>query len=128
SVNYGSNALAGTINIISKKKDDRKLSVGLNTYTENIGTYNIEAESAFKLAKNHSMQLSFGRNYFDGWSPSDDFLPSFKSQPADSSRTNQWNPKEQYFGKLQYHFNYKDMQFSYKGAFFDETISNYGAP
>ncbi|MBL4707249.1 MAG: TonB-dependent receptor plug domain-containing protein, partial [Flavobacteriales bacterium] len=38
SVNYGSNALAGTINIITKKEGEGKLAIGLNSYTENIGT------------------------------------------------------------------------------------------
>lgn|SRR5690554_278083 len=128
SVNYGSNALAGTINIISGTEYKEKLSVGLEAYSENIGTYNLEARTAFKLAENHAMQILFGRNYFDGWSPTDDFLPSFKAQKADSSRSKQWNAKEQYFGSLQYHFNYKDLLFSYKGEFFDEKISNLGLP
>ena len=47
SVNYGSNALAGTINIITKKHQDEKLSLGINSYTENIGTYNLETNIGF---------------------------------------------------------------------------------
>lgn len=128
SVNYGSNALAGTINIITKKEQKGKLSVGINSYTENIGTYNVETNLGVALAKNHSINLSLGRNYFDGWSPNDAFIPSFEAQRADSGRVKQWNPKEQYFGRIQYNLNYKKMQLNYKGEFFDETISNFGAP
>jgi len=128
SVNYGSNALAGTINIITKKDQKQKVSVGIDSYNESIGKFNLESRLGFKLAKNHSLSLSLGRNYFDGWSPNDEFLPSFSAQLADSNRVKQWNPKEQYFGRLQYHFNYKKLRFSYKGEYFDEVIRNYGAP
>lgn len=128
SVNYGSNALAGTINIITKKEQKEKLHLGLNTYTESIGTYNIETNIGYSPAENHSLNLSIGRNYFDGWNPEDDFFPSFSRQRADSGRVNQWNPKEQYFGRLQYNYKYRGLLLSYKGEFLDETITNYGFP
>ena len=128
SVNYGSNALAGTINIITKKGQKEKLNLGLNTYTESIGTYNFETNIGYSPDKNHNLNLSIGRNYFDGWKPEDDFLPSFSRRPADSGRVDQWNPKEQYFGRLQYNYKYRDLLLSYKGEFLDETITNKGFP
>ncbi len=128
SVNYGSNALAGTINIISKTKTNEKLNLGIGSYSENIGTFNFEGKAAFKIAKNHNMQLNIGRNYFDGWSPEDDFLPTFKPHVADSSRAKQWNARTQNFGKLQYYYSFKELLFSYKGELFQEVISNLGLP
>lgn len=128
SVNYGSNALAGTINIITKKEQEEKVTVGINAYTESIGTYNLETSVGYSPRKNHNLNLSVGRNYFDGWNTDDDFLPSFAAQRADSGRVQQWNPKEQYFGRLQYNLRFKQLLFSYKGEFLDETITNFGSP
>ncbi|MBL4707849.1 MAG: TonB-dependent receptor, partial [Flavobacteriales bacterium] len=89
---------------------------------------NLETNVGFSPAKNHSINVSMGRNYFDGWNAADDFLPTFEAQRADSGRAKQWNPKEQYFGRLQYNYKYKEMLMSYKGELFDETISNFGLP
>jgi outer membrane receptor for ferrienterochelin and colicins len=128
SVNYGSNALAGTINIITKKESKEKLSVGLQSYTENIGKYNLTGNVSWKLKKQHSFYVAGGRNYFDGWSLGEDFFPSFSAQKADSGRVQQWNPKEQYFGRLRYNYSLKNILLSYKGEFFNEKITNLGYP
>lgn len=128
SVNFGSNALAGTINIITKKEQKEKVNSGVNSYTENIGTYNLDANVGISLHENHNVNVSVGRNYFDGWNAEDNFFPSFKAQRADSGRAQQWNPKEQYFGRLQYNLNFKELLISYKGELFNETITNRGLP
>jgi outer membrane receptor for ferrienterochelin and colicins len=128
SVNYGSNALAGTINIITKKESSEKWSAGLSQYTENIGTYNFHSTFSKQFGKRHLFRLSAGRNYFDGWRPEDPFWPSFKAQLADSSRVDQWNPKEQFFGRLQYFYRLQDLRLGYKAEFLDETITNKGLP
>lgn len=128
SVNFGSNALAGTINIITKKESKERFYAAINSYTENIGTYNLETNFGFSPNKKQNIHLSLGRNYFDGWSSGDEFLPSFDSQLADSGRVQQWNPKEQYFGRIQYNLKIKDLLFSYKGEVLNEKISNFGLP
>lgn len=128
SVNYGSNALAGTINIITKKQSKELLSVGIDSYLENIGTYNFTVKAATQLKRKHSIRTSLGRNYFDGWNEGDDFLPSFNRQRADSSRAKQWNQREQYFGRLNYNYSFKELTIGYKGELFDERISNLGLP
>ncbi len=128
SVNYGSNALAGTINIITKKESKEQLSLRLTSYSENSGQFNQEINIGTRFKKQHSVRLSLGRNFFDGWNKGDDFWPSFKAERADSGRVKQWKPKEQYFGRLQYHFNYKQMLIGYKGELFEEKITNLGYP
>lgn len=128
SVNYGSNALAGTINIITKKDNKKAWSIGASSYTENIGTYNFNVFAAKSFAKKHQIRLSAGRNYFDGWKASDDFLPTFGAELADSGRVDQWNPKEQRFGRAQYFYSLKNFRLGYKFELMDETIYNYGLP
>ncbi|MDE0771482.1 MAG: TonB-dependent receptor [Salibacteraceae bacterium] len=128
SVNYGSNALAGTINIITKKENKEIFRIGVSTYNENIGTHNNTIYGNVRLLKNHSIGFSAGRNFFDGWSPDDTFWPDYSAKLADSGRVKQWNPKEQYFGRFQYHYNLNKSRITYKLDFYEETIENRGAP
>jgi outer membrane receptor for ferrienterochelin and colicins len=127
SVNFGTNALAGTINLITRKEAKDKLSFGLNSYVENTGTYDFSGHSTFRHGKNTFM-LSGGRNYFDGWAPEDAFLPDFSKTPADSSRSKRWKPKEQYLGRLQYYRDIKKIKVGIKAEAFNETITNRGRP
>jgi outer membrane receptor for ferrienterochelin and colicins len=126
-VNYGSNALAGTLNIITKKNSRDKYDIYLNGYTENIGTYNLDAGVSFS-AKKHFLSLSGGRNFFDGWHPSDNFFPEFEQPVADSTRYKSWNPKTQYFGRAQYNYQFDKVKLGYKGEIFKEKITNRGLP
>ena len=85
SVSYGTNALAGTINIITKKVDDASTGVYAQAYTENIGNYNVDAGFHFNK-KNHTVKLTGGRNFFDGWDPNDTFWDDTQPQLADTNR------------------------------------------
>ncbi len=127
SVNYGTNALAGTINIITKKTKNKKNSVSLSSYNENIGNFN-QHMSYFGNHQNHNYSLSAGRNFFDGWNPDDKFFSDFKPTIADSNRFKQWKPKEQLFGRINYQYSFKKHQVGIKSEFFNEKITNRGLP
>lgn len=126
SVQYGTNALAGTINIITRKKSNKAFSASITPYYESIGTYNLSGDvTVFK--KGNSIQFTGGRNYFDGWNNEAPFyLP--KSAPADSSRYKQWKPKEQYFGGLNFAHKFSKGDIGLSSNFFDEMIINRGLP
>lgn len=127
SVQYGTNALAGTINIITKKSKYQTQTIGITSYYESIGAYNLTGDAT--LSKNkHSLQLSGGRNYFDGWNPSDKLFYFPKPHIADSTRFKQWKAKEQYFGSIGYQYQFKKANVGYKGDYFNEKISNRGYP
>lgn len=127
-VNYGTDALAGTINLITKKTQQHTWDAGLSTYYESIGTYNINGRLGFHKG-NHTILLSGGRNFFDGWRDGEKpFSLSLKAKPADSDRVFQWKPKEQYFTNLQYIYQVGKTTFNYKGDYFNELITNRGAP
>ena len=72
SVNYGSDALAGTINIITKKADKKNIDQFFNSYYESVGKYNNSILLNHKY-KNQSVSNLFTRNYFSGWSKEDEF-------------------------------------------------------
>ena len=127
SVNYGTDALAGTINLITKKKNNDGISYNINTYFESAGQYNLDGDFNFKK-NNNLFKFSAGRNLFDGWSAHDPFFQFPKSRPADSLRSKSWNPKEQFFGSLN-HIHSKD-KLTIRSYFnyFDEQILNRGMP
>jgi outer membrane receptor for ferrienterochelin and colicins len=112
SMQYGTNALGGVVNIITKSATE-KFSAKLNTYYESVGQYNIDGSLAFNKHKN-SLRISGGRYFFDGYSE------------HDTSRVKQWDPKEQYFASLKYGYKLKDVQLTYSGNFFREKIENRG--
>ena len=92
SVEYGTNALAGTINLITKKSARKKYNLNLNTYYETVGQYNVDGSLKFNR-KGYNYSLTGGRIFFDGWDVSDPFITMNTIKIADSTRFNSWKPK-----------------------------------
>lgn len=128
SVSYGTNALAGTINLILKKPKQNKIEAKVGTYSESNGIFNSQIRLGYGIT-NHSFTISGSRNFFDGWNPGEkvEFI-SLQPTLADSSRHQQWKPKEQWSGLLQYQFIKKACSFGYKAQLFQEQIFNRGFP
>jgi len=114
SVVYGSNALAGAINIITKENSHSNYSGNVNTYAESIGTVNINGNITFKKKK-HSFSLSGGRNYFNGV-----YLD------IDTNRAQQWKPKEQYSADFNYSLSNTNSKFKYQSSFMRERLLDKG--
>lgn len=109
SVIYGSNALGGVINLISKDNRYAKVKTSLNLYYETVGVYNTDLNLAFKNKK-HSFIVSGGRDFFGG----------FDSDA--SSRSSEYKPKEQYNVAATYHFTGKKSEVKLKNDFFKENL------
>jgi outer membrane receptor for ferrienterochelin and colicins len=109
SVQYGSNALAGAINIITKENTRNKFLASASTYYESVGIYNGNASIAVNQ-KGNSFSLDGGRNFFSGF-----------SRP-DTSRSQQWKPKEQLFANTFYSLNKNNLKFRTDAKIFRETI------
>lgn len=113
SVLYGSDALGGVINLITKSNKEEQWNGNATGYYESVGNYNTDI-SIGKGFKNSSLYFNAGRNFFDGWSPND------------SLRSQQWNPKEQYFANLKYNKTVNGYKMSLQYNFNDETVFNKG--
>lgn len=126
SVSYGTDALAGTINIITKKNQSKAFELISNNYFESSGKANNNLSLGWRLGK-HQIRAEGGRHYFDGWDPSHSAF-HFKKPIADSSRMLLWKPKTQYFAGLNYRYNRKNTYLNYSGEFYHEDIINRGYP
>ena len=127
SVNYGTNALAGTVNIITKKKGSKGVTAEISPYYETIGNYNISGLVSVNRSGHH-LTLDGGRNYFDGWTSTDPFIQFPKVRLADTNRVKTWKPKEQYFAGVRYSYLNERWVISVFGKYFDELIINRGMP
>ena len=125
SVNYGTDALAGTINLISKKTESSRIN--LNSYYETVGKYNLDGVFSFPL-NNHRLTFAGGRNYFDGWSASDNFRLIPTVTLADTNRFKNWKPREQYYAKSTHLFSKKTWSIRSYAEYFFENILNRGFP
>ncbi len=114
-VQYGTDAVAGTINLITKKAQHSKFQAEVNSYLEAIGRQNFDGSAQWAASPNSQLSFSFGRNNFQGYDPNPD------------ARNLQWNPKEQWFGSAQFKQRYRKNVFRLRSDFFDETIINLGA-
>lgn len=106
---FGSDAIAGVINLISKKIKTEGFSGGGKFYYESNGTFNVNANAGLLKNKNE-ITFHIGRNFFDGYATYD----TLRSKP--------WKPKEQYTGDLGYTYHFKNGSLKYLGNISSETL------
>lgn len=137
-VDYGNNALAGIINIITKKSSKSNWSINMMVQEETVGKEydwyeaggvekgkgrHIQAlDISKKLGSNWSIKAGVNRNHFQGyWGE----LKGKKYLEQDNSRGYEWLPKEQWnsYGSIYY----KKGNFSafYKLSYLNEEINKY---
>lgn len=117
SVIYGTDAIAGTINLITKKPGNKLYTANINTQYETVGTYNADINAGVQY-KNTQLSVSGGRNYFDGYSPNED----------PKQRVMLWKPKEQYFADAQLRFRFGKQNHRVYSQYFTEKITARYAP
>lgn len=127
SVNYGTNALAGTINLITKKGGGRPATLKASAYAEHIGRLNTTLTATRHWGRN-DVVLTAGRNFFGGWDPSQASWADLGPSRADTSRFQQWKPREQIFGRLSYRWVGDRWDLGYKGEAMHDLITNRGMP
>ncbi len=113
SVIYGSNAIAGVVNIITKENRNTSLTAYANAYLESVGVYNFNGGGSFHKKKN-SFSLDLARNFFDGYSV------------VDTARSLQWNPRLQYNVDSYYLYTGTKTRVKASIQYFDEMIQDKG--
>jgi len=115
SVSYGTDALGGVINLITKKSQLGRYDLNLTSQVEARGENRYAAAFGARLSDDVTLRLNGGYDVFGGFSEND------------SLRSVLWNPKEQWFADayLGYRLDDKRKLF-YTGSFFDEEVQNLG--
>ena len=113
SVVYGSNALAGVINIITTENKNSSITSSINNYYETVGVYNIDADFSYRKKKNYVF-VAAGRNFFDGYTTT----PELRSM--------MWKPKRQYNGNIDYSYTGLHQTIKLSASIFDELLQDKG--
>lgn len=127
-VEFGTNALAGTINLITKSVRQEGLSASASAQYETVGQHEFKAAATHANGRGRTLSASFNQYYFDGWSPDDPLLDGFAPFIADTGRVALWNPKLQRTARLSGKWKRGDWIINPSVDAVHETIENRGAP
>jgi outer membrane receptor for ferrienterochelin and colicins len=116
SVIYGSDAMAGVINIISKENSKKPFTASADLYYESIGKYNASVSASFHKV-NHTFNVQASRNFFQG-----------ASLPGDPIRVKTWKPSLQYNVDANYIYSTKKSKLKFSTSYFNETYLILGSP
>ena len=109
SVVYGNNALAGTINLITKQNKHHTLETNAKVYTESVGRYSGNIGLSQKLG-NHNLLADGGYEYFSGV----DFYKTTRSMD--------WKPKNLYRFNLGHIWNSANWQLNTRFSFYNDRL------
>jgi outer membrane receptor for ferrienterochelin and colicins len=84
---FGTDALGGVINIITRNAAKKGTETRANLYMDGLGNYNADLTLSQRLNKHFSYNLNAGRHFFDGV----DYNPE--------TRIVDWKPKTRYFAE-----------------------------
>ncbi len=110
---YGTDAIGGLINIITKQSSKNTSEGNANALYESVGRYNFDGNVFFKMGSDH-FSANGGRNFFDGFSN------------PDTGRWQQWKPYEQHFFGLAYGLKSRFTDLQLKADYFHQTSQNKG--
>lgn len=124
-VSYGADALAGVINLISRKAAGNQLSVEASMHTESVGNeYSLFDEGihspslsiGYGIDEHWSLRGSYRLNRYGGW------------QGTGEGRDKSWYPRTQHQSSAQLAHRQERWELYYRLDLLDETLSNLGAP
>lgn len=115
SVNFGTDALGGVINIITKKQKSDSRTARVGAYAESVGQYNADF-SLGASGKKNSLLVSGNRNFFAGYSEDK------------NSRNKLWKPRTQYNADVTYTRFIDKGSIRFSNQFFTESLIDRGVP
>ncbi|XZF12864.1 TonB-dependent receptor plug domain-containing protein [Chitinophagaceae bacterium MMS25-I14] len=129
SVMYGTDAIGGVINLITKK-NVKPISFQAGFNYESVGKYNVDANASLRLNKRSSITVGGARNFFQGWKYNDTLLQDKNSgQRYPAHRSLLFKPKEQYIANVAYTYtSASGFRLQLASDFMHEKVTDYSAP
>lgn len=125
SVVYGSDALGGVINIITKK-ENKPFGLFINSHAETVGKYNFDGGITLKPGKRSQFTIGGGRNYFQGWKYVDGPVV-YDADTLFTQRSLFFKPNEQFIGNVAYSYTASTgFKLNIASDFLKEKVSNKG--
>ena len=115
SVVYGTSALAGVINIITKQNTRNRNSINANTYIDNKNNYNVGVNGSVIRGTN-TFSLSGQRNMFQG------------VNLDESTRSMKFNPELVYNADAEYAYRKNDFSLRLKTSYMNDEVIDNGDP
>ncbi|EJL69841.1 TonB-dependent receptor plug domain-containing protein [Chryseobacterium populi] len=134
-VEYGNGALAGVINIITKKNNTKKISVRASLQEETVrndydlrkkgnGRHIQNVNVDYNLNNNWFANISFNHNQFMGYEGNREGYKYF-GDDVEKTRGNEWNPKDQYDASALLKYTKNKTSFFYKLSYLHEKFNFY---
>ena len=117
SVFYGTDAMAGTINLITDRRQTKPFQASVSTHAESVGAYKFSASLGY-MKGNSRLSATGGTYLFSGLSANEN--------TTEDSRALLWEPRQQRYGSLQYLHWFGDLRLNYSGRLFFETLTKLG--
>lgn len=109
SVIYGSNALAGVVNIISNDISRNSFSANASSYVESVNVVNFDGGASLRKGRN-AFGVRAGRNFFGGY------------LPIDNGRALVWKPKRQVNADVDHYLSLPKITIKSRLSHFDELL------
>ena len=120
SVFYGTDAMGGVINLITKKDQEDTVNGSVSAYYESIEATNLTADIGYKFDEN-LIKINGGYYQFNGLSTSD-------NSDIENPRNLNWEERQQYFGDFTFITGFKDLKLRYNANLNHEKLISIGEP
>lgn len=135
-VEYGNGALAGVINIITKKNSTKKLNITAALQEETVrdgydinkrgkGKHIQNINIGYNINDNWFTNLSFNHIQFMGYEGERQGYKFFDTSNPDVLRGYEWNPKDQYEGNALIKYTKNKTSLFYKASYLNEKFNFY---
>lgn len=116
SVFYGTDAMGGTINLITKTSQNKNFEGSVSAFYESINATNFSGNLGYKFEK---IQLQFNAGLYN-----------FKglSTNSENERNLNWEERNQNFVDLQFIQSFSNLKLRYSGKYSKENLFNVGEP
>lgn len=132
-VEYGNGALAGVINVITRKNSSKKLSVraalqeesvrdGYNLRKRGMGRHIQNMNVDYNISPEWFANINFNHNQFMGYEGEKE---GYKYFERDNKRGYDWNPKDQYDINALVRYSKKNTSLYYKVSYLNEKFNFY---